>query len=411
MKKLSMIVALTALTFGVSAQTLNVQSAIQDLKKNYLNKAKAEIDAACEHESTKDDAKTWCYKGLIYARIGGDAQSKKPKFKNLAPDWAEQAYAAAIECKRLDTKNEYAEENKSVFRFVGNEYYNRATKAYNEEQYAEAIQLADKGVEMFQNTADKNFTEECLYIAGISARALNDTEGMKKYFSRLVRTRTQKSIVYRTLFNQYHQEGDNDKAMSVANSYSKNCKDNYDADLLLAEAYLNNNNLEKGKDMLNKALEKTKDSVALYSQLLCAAAGILENTQDFEGAEARYNESLTLTPDQFDANFGMGKMIFNRAVDKLTAANAIPPDDETGIYDKLFAESKDFFGRSIGYFTAAVDYIDRNMPNANAALKGKMQADLFNCLQALKTCYTRSDMGTEALAVSKRMEAIQNGGN
>ena len=108
MKKLSMILALAALTFSAGAQTLNVQSAIQDLKKNYLKKAKAEIDLACEHESTKDDAKTWCYKGLIYSRIGGEASNPKSKFKDLAPDWAEQAYAAALECKRLDTKNEYA---------------------------------------------------------------------------------------------------------------------------------------------------------------------------------------------------------------------------------------------------------------------------------------------------------------
>ena len=78
MKKLSMLVAMAALTFSVNAQTLNVQSAIQDLKKNYLNKAKSEIDAACEHESTKGDAKTWLYKGLIYSRIGGEATNPKP---------------------------------------------------------------------------------------------------------------------------------------------------------------------------------------------------------------------------------------------------------------------------------------------------------------------------------------------
>ena len=105
LKKISMVMAFTAIAFGASAQTVNVQSAIQDLKKNYLKKAKAEIDLACEHESTKDDAKTWCYKGLIYARIGGESSNPKSKFKDLAPNWVEEAYAAALECKRLDTKN------------------------------------------------------------------------------------------------------------------------------------------------------------------------------------------------------------------------------------------------------------------------------------------------------------------
>ena len=136
MKRLALIALLATLTFSVSAQTLNVQSAIQDLKKNYLNKAKAEIDLACEHENTKEDAKTWCYKGLIYTRIGAEASNPKSKFKNLAPDWAEQAYNAAIECKRLDTKNEYAKENNEVFSYVGNEFYNKSIGAYNNGNYA-----------------------------------------------------------------------------------------------------------------------------------------------------------------------------------------------------------------------------------------------------------------------------------
>ena len=59
MKKIVMTAALAAFTLAASAQSLNVSSAFQDMRKGYLNKAKAEIDAACLHEITKDDAKTW----------------------------------------------------------------------------------------------------------------------------------------------------------------------------------------------------------------------------------------------------------------------------------------------------------------------------------------------------------------
>ena len=408
MKKLSMILALTALTIGASAQTLNVQSAIQDLKKNYLKKAKAEIDAACEHESTKDDAKTWCYKGLIYSRIGGEATNPKSKFKDLAPDWAEQAYAAALECKRLDTKNEYADENNSVLRFVGNEYYSRATEAYNKQNYSEAMQLADKAIEMYTTSGDSKFAGESTYIAGISAKALKDNENLKKYFNNLVRKRTDKQYVYRTLFNTYKEEGNKDQAMKIANSYLKNRKDDYNAYLLMAEGYLLNENLEKGKEMINEALNRTKDSAMLYPQILGLAAQILENMQDYEGAEAKYQESLTLNPTQFDANFGMGKMIYNRAVDKHNAANEVPVDDESGLYDKLLGESNDLFRQSIQYFTSAVSFIDA-MPDGDA--KKMQRANLFNCLSALKIVYTRLEMYTEQKAVDARMTEIQNSVN
>ena len=403
LKKISIVLALAAISLGASAQTVNVQSAIQDLKKNYLKKAKAEIDLACEHESTKDDAKTWCYKGLIYARIGGEMTNPKSKFKDLAPNWVEEAYAAALECKRLDTKNEYAEENNSVFRFVGNEYYSRATEAYNARRFEEGLQNAEKAVEMFNNSGDAKFAGESLYIAGISAKAMNDNENTKKYFNQLVRKRTDKQFVYRTLFNIYKDENNNDGAMKVATNYMKNRKNDYNAYLLMAEGYLLSNNLEKGKEMINSALDLTKDSAALYPKILGLAAAILEGIQDYSGAEAKYNESLTLEPTQFDANFGMGKMIFNRGVDKLDAANAVPPEDETGLYDHLLEESNDFFRQSVQYFQAAINYIDALPANAQPA----QRANLFNCLSALKTVYARLEMYDELKVVNARMDEIQ----
>ena len=58
----------------------------------------------------------------------------------------------------------------------------------------------------------------------------------------------------------YKEEGNNDGAMKVATSYMKNRKNDYNAYLLMAEGYLLNNNLEKGKEMINTALDLTKDS-------------------------------------------------------------------------------------------------------------------------------------------------------
>ncbi|MBQ9417731.1 MAG: hypothetical protein IJU19_04040 [Bacteroidales bacterium] len=406
-KKLGLAALLVFAAAGAGAQTLNVQSAIQDLKKNYLKKAKLEIDAACEHEATKDDAKTWCYKGLIYARIGSEASNPKSKFKDLAPDWAEQAYQAAMECKRLDANHEYANENNSVFRFVGNEYYSQSVELLSNQQYAEALEVAERAIEMFNNSGDAKFAGESMWIAGLSAKALKNNDKVKRYFSNLVRRKTNRTQVYRNLFNVYKEEGDKEGAMKTATNYMNNRPNYYDAYLLMAEGYLLNDNLEGGKDMINKALELTRDSVKLYPQILGMAALLLETTGDYEGAEAKYNESLNLTPVQFDANFGMGKMIFNRGVDKLDAANAIPPDDDSGLYDKLMEESRGFFGQSIQYFQAAVSYID-GLTDPEA--KRMQRKNLYDSLSALNTVYARLEMYDELKAVKARLEDIQKEG-
>jgi hypothetical protein len=46
MKKFVMTATFVAFALAAGAQSLNVSSAFQDMRKNYLNKAKAEIDAA-----------------------------------------------------------------------------------------------------------------------------------------------------------------------------------------------------------------------------------------------------------------------------------------------------------------------------------------------------------------------------
>ena len=405
MKKFVMTAAFAAFALAASAQSLNVSSAFQDMRKNYLNKAKAEIDAACLHEDTKDDAKTWCYKALIYSRIGGDAQSKKPKYPNLAPDWAEQAYTAARECKRLDSKSEFASQVNEVFSFVGQEYYNQAEAAYKAKDYAKAIEIADKSMTAFNESGRSNFATNAMYIAGLSSVATQDTANVLKYFNQMTNKRTNINYVYTSLFNIYKAKGDNANAMKVATRYTKNCKNDYKAFLLLAEGYLLDNNVEKSKEQLNIVGEMTKDSVDLYPLVLVLSAQVLENSGDYDGAIAKYNESLTLKPNQFEANFGLGGMYYNRAIDKTLAASKLDVFDEENqaLIEKLESEAKELYRQSITNLEKAVAFID-NMTDENA--KAAMRVNLYNALGALEKAYAKVDMLNESTAIKARREQI-----
>lgn len=406
MKKIVTIAALVAFTMGATAQKLNVSSAHEAMKRGYLQKAKTYIDAACLHESTKDDANTWRYKALIYSQIGGDAQNKKPKFKDLAPDWAEQAYTAALECKRLDTKQEYANDMNSVFTYVGNEYYIKATNFYNDKNYAEAIEYSEKAITCFNNSGKGTFAQDAMYIAGLSSVATQDTANIKKYFNQMIRKRTDINFVYATIFSISIAEKDTAQAMKIANSYEKNCKNDYRAYLLSATGYLLAKNIEKGKAKINMALEMTKDSANLYPDVLVQAGNLLdENAGDYDAAEAKYNESLSLRPNQFSANFGLGKMLYNRAVDKNNAANQLDAFDEEklALIEKLESEAKDFYGQSITYLEKAVAFID-GMTDENA--KSAQRANLINALVALGNAYARVDKRTESNAAKARVEVL-----
>jgi Tfp pilus assembly protein PilF len=409
MKKLVMIAALTAVTMGLNAQSLMVESAVQDLRKGSLKKAKTEIDAAAVNEKTKDDAKTWYYRSLIYAEIGRDAQQTKPKYKDLAPNWADLAYESALECKRLDTKNdgEFTKGLISVFSTVGYDFYTRSRKLFEEKNYTEAMQVASRAAEMYNNGGEGDNAGEAMFVAGLSAVAAHDTANIKKFFNNLMRKRTDKEQVYTYLFNVYKAEGNVDQAMKVASNYQKSQKNNYKAYLLLAEGYLLNQNIEKGKEVIGQALDLTKDSANIYPDLLNQAGALLELTNDMEGAQARYQESLTLKPVQFGANFNMGKMFYNRAVDKLQSAPEPDPFNEATIElaDKLEKEARDLFGQAITYLEKSVEFID-NMPEGQD--KQMQRPNLANALSALSTAYARVERYNESKAAHERYESLLN---
>lgn len=398
--------AVAALAVGVQAQSLMVESAVQDLRKGSLKKAKTEIDAASVNDKTKDDAKTWYYKALIYAEIGRDAQQKKPKYKGLADNWADEAYAAALECKRIDPSNaEYVKGLTTVFSAVGYDYYERSRKLFNEQKYADAMENASRAVEMYNNGGEADNAGEATYVAGLSAVAAKDTANIKKFFNMLMRKRTDKEQVYTYLFNIYKAEGNNEQAMKVASNFKKFTKGNYRANLLMAEGYLMNGNMDKGKEEINAALELTKDSPEVYPTLLTQSGALFELTGDMDAAAAKYEESLKLKPVQFEANFQMGKMYFNSALDKLAAAPEPDPfnEESLALADKLTQEANVLFGKSISYLEKSIEYID-NLPDGDE--KQMQRPNLGAALQALSTAYARTEQYDKSKAARTRFEEL-----
>lgn len=403
MKKIALMLALVVIGYTAGAQSLNVSSAREAQNRGYFDKAKKLIDAACEHEQTHNDAKTWYYAGLIYSQIGGEAEKPKSKYKNLDPDWLIKCKSAALRCKELDTEKEYAEGNNTILSFVGNEYYKKAITAFNQQNWTEAMSLCDESIKIFNECGKKEYASESYLLAGKAAFNAQNNEAILKYLKPLVRTRSKDAFVYRTLFDIYKSSSDTNEAIKVAQNYAKAAKDDYNANMMLAEAYLLKGNLEEGNAEIQKALDKTGDKPEVHASLLAAAGAVFEGVNDFANAETRYKESLTALPNQFLANFGLGKMLYNRAVDKLNEANNVPPDDETGLYEKLNQESKDFFRQSIPYFTNAISFID----NLDEHGQATNRANLFHCLNALNTVYARLEMYDELKPIKARIDELK----
>jgi Flp pilus assembly protein TadD len=402
MKKIALMMALVVVGYSVSAQSLNVTSAREAQNRGYLDKAKKLIDPACEHEQTKDDAKTWYYAALIYSQIGGEQDKARSKYKNLDPDWLNKCKNAALRCKDLDTDKEYAEGNNTILSFVGNEYYKKAINAFNTQKWDECMNLCEESIKMFMASAKREYANESYLLAGKAALNAQNNEAVKKYFKPLVRTKTKENIVYSTLFKLYKQDADTNEAIKLAQNYVKFCPEDFNSNMMMAEAYMMKGNMEQGNAEIQKALEKTVDKPELHANLLAAAGATFESVEDFTNAEARYKESLKALPKQFLANYGLGKMLYNRAVDKLDAANNVPIEDETGLSDKYTEESKEFFRQSIPYFQDAISFIE----SMSAEDQSHNRSNLYQCLNALKTVFARLEMYDELKPINAKIDQL-----
>ncbi len=418
MKKIASFATVLTLCVTMYAQNLNVQSAMTDLKRGYLNKAKAAIEYACQPDDTSDAPKTRDYSGLIYSQIGDAAtnpNSDRKKYKDLDPDWCDKAYNAALRCKELDKNGDFSSENNGIFRYVGNNYYNQAINSYNTGDYAGARKQAEEAIKIFNNSGDADNANESYYIAGLSCQALNDNDGVKTYFAPLVRKNKVKPEfaskmprIYNTMFHIYKSANDTANVLKTAERYAKTMPTDPSSSLLLADAYIWTGNSEKGIALADKAIESAKalNDPTTYPVILCAAAAVYEQAGDYEKAEAKYLESAQLEPNQVAANYGMGIMLYNRGVDKNKAIDKLfesgDPDD--AVLEKLTNEYKGFLHQAIPYLVKGISFID----SLNEEQQGQNRSSLYNCLRALNTCYASLEMYEESKAIQQRLNAFVN---
>ncbi len=417
MKKVTLFAALLSVGLAAGAQSLNVSSAYEAWNRGYLKKAMGYIDDACKNEQTKEDGQTWFYSTMIYCSIGDEIAKNSKKGRELAaaaPRWYSTAFTSLINWHQYDTKGEYTSKVKPFFRYVGNHYYNMAVVEVDgkngKPDYTKAMHLCDSALILGNMMKDTGIVNNANYLAGQCARATQDNEALKKYFLPLTRIKNldKKGIdakqVYTTMFNIYVAENDTVNAMKTARNYSRNVPGDYQADALLASAYLMTGNTEKSIETMNKAVEKVANDPAKKAEVLCLAAAMYEQNRDYTSAEAKYKEAIAIAPSAYAPNFGLASMNFNNAVDKIKEAEQVPFTDATGAYDRLLAESKESFKASIPYFVAAIAFIDAQPADQQPMWRGQ----LYNCLNTLNTVYARLEMYDEAKAVQARVTAMQS---
>lgn len=306
-----MIAALTFATvvFAQKQPKPKINKANAAREKGDLAEAKEIIDQATTYDKTKNDEKTWYYRGLIYATLD---TTSNPQYASLS----ENALEIAMESFR---KSDELAPDKELYVTAANGlpvtktqqvngyysyYFNEAVVAFQAESFQDAIDKFYAAAVIMEG--DTNSYKNAAYAAHNGGLYKQAVESYQKSIESGGRSKD----LYQNLANILTVElKDNEAALKVVTqalevfpgepTFSKT-----KINLLIAL-----DQVEAAKDDLIKALEEEPENTGLYFAL----ASIYEELDQEEIALKTYSKCIEVDSEDFNCNFNKGVILFNRA--------------------------------------------------------------------------------------------------
>lgn len=419
MKKI-LIFLIAAMPVAGFAQSAKVQTAYGNLRDyrgsgdlTSLQKAKDAIDLAAVHEDTKDQAKTWHYRGQIYQAMYEhllkaetdkltditDANKKTMAAYQTTPtndlDVAQEAFRKVLE---LDKKNIYTSEAKTSLNRISLHYQNKGIALYNAKSYGDAISVFENAYTV-NSTLGVVDTSNLINVAVCAERSKNYDKAKTSY-QKLIDLKHGGGNTYSSLANIYVASGDT--AGSIAIIQKGRAAYPNDVNLLISETnhYLKADKKEEAINNLKLAIQKKPNDPNLYL-VLGNIYDNLANPRDNAGkelpkpanyetliadAEANYKKAIELKADYFDALYNLGALYNNHGVTISKAADSIKD------MAKYNAENK----RASDEYTKALPYLEK---------AHEMNPSDRQTMYALKQIYARLNQPDKVKVMNDKLNA------
>ena len=331
MKKIFFIVTLAFATIFAYAQKSDVNSAYNHYTNGYLDRAKAAIDKATQHDVTKNEAKTWLYCGNIYLRLAeanSNEKSADREYRKLCDNCAEvaaEAFRKAFELDNNITVSGMAISNpQEGLKYCAHYMYEIAYSLYVQRKNDEAFAMAEKAYR-----ADRS-NDYVTYFYALTAENVNKSDIAKARYNELIsKDRKSKEInAYIRLANIYKSENDTAGVLRVMNAGEALffSDDKIDTNFAVSYSILLTwaGKTEKAAEVMDKALEKYPTNYIL----LINYGSELSNVDKYSEAEKYFKKAVELQPESAIAVYNLGNCYYNHYIQKRKELNDIENDDE-----------------------------------------------------------------------------------
>lgn len=401
-----------ATSYGQSAKVTSANKYYGDYMRendpDYLIKAKEAIDLASEHPDTKENAKTFVYKGQIYMAIfeknlkkntekSTEQDVKKKEAAGYAATSTDElavAYESYKKAKTLDTKNNYGSETTNGINRALVYASNKGVYDYNAKMYDVAL----KSFELAYTISESKDTNLLINCA-VSSELSKNYPKAKEYYQKQIDAKVGRGKTYSSLANIYFMVPDTAGGLDVI----KKGRAAYpnDISLLITETnfYLKSNQTKEAIENLNIAIKAESANANLYlvrGNMYDNLANPkdkdnkdMEKPKDyqdlFKKAEADYQKAIELKPDYFDALYNLGALYNNNGVHIAKMADKITDNAK---YQAENAKATEEFNKAVPVLEKALEISPKDR----------------NTMNALKVIYSRTQQMEKLKAINEKLK-------
>jgi tetratricopeptide (TPR) repeat protein len=372
------------------------------------------INAAKDHEQTKNWAKTWYYRGNLYYNI---LASNNQECKAIAADALDQctdSYLKALvlnfddpDLKKLDLQKEDGSDVMKFFqalqskpkvddemytadimgrKFPGlaGEFANKGIGQFGEKDYKGAQESFGKSMMLSQMTGKVDTM--VLYNTALASEYAEDFETAKQLYDGLIMMKYNVDgngpDLYRSMSRIYKNEGNSEKAMEYIKKGREAYPNNNNLIVEELEDYLKNDQHEEALNSLATAITNDPKNPVLHF----AKGTVHESLKQEDDAVASYKKAIEIKPDYYDASFNLGAYYFNKGADKINQANDLPLN-ESKKYDVLKTEAKAEFAKAVPYIAKAHELNPSDTDTGNMLIKLYTHTGEYDKAKEIKAKY------------------------
>ena len=392
MKRLILISLMTLTSVMVFGQKHNIVNASIALKNSNLLEAKQYIDEAYNNEKTSNEAKMWNYRAKIYLKIS-QAQYTDTAI-SIDGDAIFKASEAHIKCLQTNKRGKIIvrkwtseEEVRRGLMQCASLFFNMGIASFEAKDYNRALTYFNEALNIlpFDQNGMLNFTKENVTFNMVyCARALKDAKMAEKFLQKLIDVDFNEPNIYVFMSESMIDQEDSDRALEYLSIGRKRYPKNEN---ILKEEI----NLYIKLNKLSDLIVKCTEAIALdpNNDIMIFTRGLVYyQIGDIKNAEKDYIKVIELNPSSFDANYSLGALFFNSAVELMDKANAT---SNNNTHRKLKKEAESLFAKALPYMEAA----------------HSLDANDENTMISLKQLYYRNGNYAKSEEIKKKLESLK----